>query len=70
MVLQRSELVEVEVLNLVFRVLVALVQLDVGDRVWVADGRRRSRVQICITLLQLLELLKLFLCRQREHVDY
>ena len=68
MILQRSQLVQVVTLDLVVWVVISLVYLYVSDCVRVIDHRRRSWVQIDVTLLQFLELLKLIVSWEGEHI--
>ena len=70
MILQRSHLVQVVILNLVVGMILSLVQLNVRDRVCISDHGRRCRIQIRVALLKLLELLKLLFSRQREHINH
>ena len=46
-----------------------MVQLYIGNGVWITNDRRRRRVQISVTFLQLLELFQLLISWQREHIN-
>ena len=70
MILQRSHLVQVVILNLVVGMILALIKLNVRDRVCISDHGRRCRIQIRIALLKLLKLFQLLLSWQGEHVNH